>query len=414
MINKIKSKIPLRIKLAILKVFNVFSCPAVFRTLKCAKRLITLRKKIDFNGQLFSYGQKKTNTFFGYYDISPFNDRNEFVYIEVGNKSKVAKIIIGSIDKKKKVIATTNAWNWQQGARLRWLPGSNDVIAFNDFINGKFVCRFLNIDTLEETVLQVPLYDISANSEYAATIDFSRLGSMRPGYGYNNIEYNKDENILNKGIDILNLNNGTLFRSITFSEIGCLLGLDLNNYRSWYINHLMFSPSGRKMLFFFLKEERDTTSATLLVYNFESNMVSIVENEYKVSHYNWIDDDSIVYTACYVDKTGVNVCRYFNYNIKVQERNIYCDDLLAEDGHPSIVKQDIIITDTYPDKDSYQKIFIVDIKQENKVLFGCVYDRKSNILEKRTDLHPRLSPDRKYVSFDANTSGYRKFYIVEF
>lgn len=60
--------------------------------------------------------------------------------------------------------------------RLRWFPDTQNMISFNDFVNGKYINRILNVETKEEKILDWPLYDIDCNGKFGITLNFERLG----------------------------------------------------------------------------------------------------------------------------------------------------------------------------------------------------------------------------------------------
>ena len=50
--------------------------------------------------------------------------------------------------------------------------------------DGKYCSVILNIETKEERILPMPCYTISVDGKTALSLDFSRLHSLRLGYGY--------------------------------------------------------------------------------------------------------------------------------------------------------------------------------------------------------------------------------------
>ena len=356
------------------------------------------------------FSAKGAHTFFGYYDVSPFGSNNRVVYIEVSDDKSDAAIVLNNLNNsRREIVAYSKAWNWQQGCRLRWFPGSEDDIIFNDFINEKYVSRRLNVKTKDEIVYPFPIYDISSDGKYAVSLDFNRLGYKRPGYGYTKLPYDKSENILNSGISVYSIDDKEEKTVVRFSEIAEVLDLNPANQESWYLNHLSFSPGGESFLFFFIDAAGNSFKAFLLVYNLRNKTIQPLETEFKVSHYAWRDDSSILCTA--YDSNGC--CRYYIYSLEPQSRVEVESEFLTSDGHPSFISDGVILTDTYPDTLGYQHLFIYDSENKQKTAVADVFDVTSLDAEHRTDLHPRYEPVKKLVSFDANTSGLRHFYILK-
>lgn len=351
---------------------------------------------------------KGKHVFFGYYDITPFGKDGNVLFHEIDEKNDVASIGLYNIENnEKKYLANTKAWNWQQGSRLRWHPTKSDVVVFNDFNGIHYISREISINDNKELVHPFPIYDVSPNGKLAITLDFTRLGYMRPGYGYTILPFNKNDISLDDGIDIFDLCQDSLLKTVSYRDLSLKLGLDQSEYVNWYLNHLSFSPNGDKFLLFFIREISGSFFASLLVYNIKEESITVLEKDLKVSHYDWINNDIIICTACNNTR-----CWYNIYNCITKEKEIYCEDILSSDGHPTYLGDGRIITDTYPDKDMYQYIYLVDKKDHSQKTIAEVFQTLYDKIEKRTDLHPRVAEDKKHISFDCNFAGYREMVIL--
>lgn len=375
------------------------------------RRFISFEKKIKTKLPVVVFSNSYADTFFGYYDISPFNEHNEVIYLELKRKSNTVSIIVNNIyNTQKREFAQSRAWNWQQGVRLRWLPMSNDVISFNDFNGSSYFNRVLNIRTGEERIIDWPIYDIDSSGNHALSLNFERLGSLRPGYGYTCKDYHQNEtDLLSEGILLIDYRDNKLIKRITYEKI-ISSGIPANDITQCYINHLSFSPSGNKFLFFWIEIVKGYHKASLVVYDIlEDKLIPLELNE-KVSHYVWVDEKEILCTA--YNKNGE--CFYYRYNIEFRSRRKEAVDILNKDGHPSMLEHpNIILTDTYPDKRSYQHIYIVELKNGSKKEIISIYSNPRINGERRTDLHPRLNMRKDYISFDSNIGYRRNFYIMK-
>lgn len=85
---------------------------------------------------------------FGYYDKLQFDPTSRYVLgmqVDFEHRSPTADDIIkiGIIDLQEgdrwTEIGTSNAWGWQQGCMLQWIPKSNSEIIWNDRIDN---CKF--------------------------------------------------------------------------------------------------------------------------------------------------------------------------------------------------------------------------------------------------------------------------------
>ena len=371
-------------------------------------RVINLKRKVCSKKQVICFRKKNAHTFFGYYDVSPFNSNNQLLYLELNGNHAYADIVLNNIDNTGKMyIGKTYAWNWQQGCRLRWLPGSDTEVIFNIYEDNNYGAQIISTDGSLIRKLKYPLYDIDPTGKYGLTLNFERLGFLRPGYGYTCRKYEEND-LENESIQIIDLTLDKIIDKITYRQIAekmikeCCL-------KKYYINHLSFSPDGTKFLFFWIEIVNTYHKASLMVYDIETKTIIPLETEEKVSHYVWLNNDEILCTSY---KTP-NKCRYYIYCISKQSKISYCPMSLKEDGHPSIYKDGYVITDTYPDKNGYQNIYLVDQKKDSKVQLIQIYSRPVMEGEKRTDLHPRLNQNKTLVCFDSNKNSKRELYILK-
>lgn len=368
--------------------------------------MLTGKKKIYSPYRLIEFGASGCHTYFGYFDITPFQDK-KVIYIEREKNCNVCKVVLNDIhNTAKQYIAESRAWNWQQGIRLRWFPNEENVISFNDYIEGKYINRIINIETKEEKRLDWPLYDIDSKGKYGISLDFERLGVMRPGYGYTCKPYKADD-LWNDGIFIIDIDKNELVKTITYKELSDNIK-NADDVSRFYLNHLSFSPDGTKFLFFWIDEMNGFDQASLGVYDMASEKLIPLETERKASHYVWDGNDEIICTVLNSDYSG----RYYRFNVKDRSKKVICENSLQRDGHPSIYDKDLLLTDTYPDTRGYQHIYLVNEKDDTKTEIVKIYMVPTTEIEKRTDLHPRLSENKKFVAFDTSYESLRKMIIL--
>ena len=86
--------------------------------------------------------------FFGYYDKSPWDIRDHYILsLQTSFEDRPPRpedeAVIGILDPEDdyafKTLATTHAWNWQQGCMLQWIPNSESKIIFNDREDGRYL-----------------------------------------------------------------------------------------------------------------------------------------------------------------------------------------------------------------------------------------------------------------------------------
>lgn len=368
------------------------------------------KKKIQTDTEYTCISKPNTHVFFGYYDISPFNEKtDEIIYNNLIEENKLHIMLSTLSAKEEREIAETHAWNWQQGCRLRWMPNNHREVVFNDFDGKEYFARILNVDTKEERRIDAPLYDISPDGRYGLSIDFERLGVKRPGYGYTCRPYHESgPNLLKDSIDLVDLVHNKRKTILTYEEIMNISGCNTGDVRNNYINHLCFSPSGRQFLFFWLTADSRWHKAFLLVHNLETNKTSLLEETEIVSHYVWQDEDNIICTAADNNRK----CHYYTYNITSGKKFTMNPAVLNVDGHPSIYSDTMILTDTYPDLNGFQRLYLADKQNGGYRQLLEIYSNCCIEGEKRTDLHPRLDKARQIVCLDANYDKYRNLLFV--
>jgi len=371
------------------------------------KRYLRFKSRIQTTLEWTSLGEHNKHSFFGYYDVSPFNAKGEILFLLLGKNLSVADIVLYNRNTREShTLAQTNAWNWQQGCRLRWLPKSDDCIIFNDYKNGRYLSRMMNIRTHEEKNLNYPLYDIDNSGKYGLSLDFERLGVKRPGYGYTCMPYNEPSDLGGLGIDLVDLGNNTSKRIVTYNTIAHVIGQASRDFRYNYINHLSFSPSGKKFMFFWLTIVGNYHKAYMLVYDFKSETIIPLETEGKVSHYLWLDEEHLLCTV--YDAT--DECRYIIYGLDGSKRHVFKS--IDYDGHPIWYKEGLILTDSYPDKDGYQRLMVCNLNTDSAQQIAEIFQEPAISIERRTDLHPRYDMTTDTICIDASPKGKRKLLLI--
>ena len=118
-----------------------------------------------------------------------------------------------------------------------------------------------------------------------------------------------------------------------------------------------------------------------------------LEEDGVVSHYCWIDDNTLLTTWV---KGG-----YYIYDIARGKKTHLDVSQLANDGHPSCLDHNQFISDTYPLKQSLQHLFMSSIDGTNYQEIAEMVSDPRQYDEKRCDLHPRLSASKRYVTCDS-------------
>lgn len=402
--------------------------------------------------------------FFGYYDTCPWDKSNNLLLALETDfvdhlSSSDEDVIIGIVKKdynKFNPISKTSAWNWQQGCMLQWLPPEyENKIIFNDRRGGKFISVILDILTCEENVLPMPIYSIHPSGEWAITLNFSRLDFVRHGYGYGGIDdpVSREKISKKEGIFLLNLKTGEHKLIISLEDLYNFNYLDLMEYGVHWIDHLTFSPNGERFAFFHRFElENGRFYTRLFTANKDGSGLFLLLDSGMASHFCWQDNNKILSwgrkptMAAGVEKRKnimkflLPIYRKLKIGNSFLRRKLIGDGYLLftdktgvfhsigknllEDGHPSFCPLDknLIITDTYPDKNHYRKLILYDINKDKRIDIGKFYslpdknyttDPNWDLSNLRCDLHPRWNRNGTQICFDSVHEGNRQIYILD-
>jgi hypothetical protein len=402
------------------------------------------------------------NYFNGYYDKSPLNKNNtkllalKVTFISrIPNKNDFAEIGYFEIQSEKHSkrfvkVTTTYAFNWQQGCMLMWFDDDNTII-FNDYVDGKYCTKIFNIENRNCKIIEYPFYTISSKRDFFLTIDFERLFFYRKAYSYINIEniLKKNNYPKNDGIYKYNISTNSYTKILSFSDIKLEKKQYYDKKNIHYIEHLMLSPDDNLVAFLYRIKFIDNELITkLCLFDLSNNSLKILNTTNRLTHFSWRNNNEIIAWAG--SKTQINNFRFFlskftflkktlllvykfifksdsiegnskltsiltgdSYKIfNINDFNIQEVKIseLNKDGHPSFSRQlnNLLITDTYPNKYDKQNLFLVDV--EKSTILDKITLNSNHILTNtpyRCDLHPKWSICGNFISIDETTANYR-------
>ncbi len=344
--------------------------------------------------------EKKKNIFFGYYDYSA--ERNDkILFLETDNDlKKNGKIYFYDLKNNEKIyITSTNTWNYQMGSRIRWYDDNR--IIFNDYDkNIGFISRIVNLNGSEEKKFNFPIYELSRDNKKAFYTNFSILDYFRPGYGYINEKINKMNNeiMLKNGIFKGELENNKSNVILSMNEIIKYKPGEQLESKLHYINHIFSSPFDDKLMFFHLwinknKELRNR----VFIIDYSGKILNVIDDFERASHYTFKSSNEILLT---VMEKGKNQYRLYDLN----KNNYKTLGFLTVDGHPSYINDNEFITDTYPDHNGMQHIYLCNSNRIKSELVQIYHNPRKNDMY-RCDLHPRYS--NGILTFDSLSNKYR-------
>ena len=385
-------------------------------------RLVFIRHKKNYNYQT-SFDLKKnsseTESFFGYYDKSPAN-RDGLVLGHIfsnptanlpssDNSIEVALFSPGLVDKVWS--ADAFAYNWQQGARLHWL--NDELFIYNDFDSAEqcYVSKVVSSKTLQQVKsFALPVQD-SYGTDYFLSLNYRRLMTLRPDYGYRNLPDMSEaelKDLDNDGIWRVDYQTGESVLLVSLAQMCNVLPRSEFSGALHKANHVMISPDGSQFIFLHRYLIGQRRFDRLMLADAKTGELKLLSDYGMVSHCFWADDKTILgYMRGPENKDAywlvdIDSCSFTHFSA--------LDGL--GDGHPH-VHGDWFVADTYPDKSRMQHLNLVNWKTGEVKKLGEFFHGFEYSGETRCDLHPRFSPCGKKVYFDSVFSGKRSLYVME-
>ena len=369
--------------------------------------------------------------FFGYYDTCPWDISGRYLLCLENpfadrNPTLNDPLTIGVIDLENDnqftPLATTLAWNWQQGCMLKWMPpAESGVIGYNDLREDHYVHVTFNVKNAEKTEIPWALYDISPDGRLAVTLNFERLTYTRPGYGYFGLPDPFANQLCpeNDGIYIVDMK--TQSRKLIFSladasrygnikpDTGC---------KTWF-NHIKFNPSGTRMVFLhrwapFAVPGHHGFKTRMFTIDVDGSSPSLLVEGTGVSHYNWFDDETIA-VWLWTEMSDPELNHYFMIHDPDGRREIIGEGLFKSDGHCSFSPdRRRMLTDTYPKgKKQKQALILYNLKTKQRLNIGEFAAMPVENDSWRCDLHPRWNRNGTQVCIDSTHERSRQMYIVD-
>jgi hypothetical protein len=392
--------------------------------------------------------------FFGFHDITPWNTHmDELICLRTTSaedhiptwKDEAEIVAIDEASRSQTVLGVTRAWNWQKGARQRWLPSLGErVIAYNAENKTGFECRIVDLNIGGVRILPLPLYDIHDIGGFGLTLNFRKLFRCQPGYGYDHPTPEPALSLKADGIFRVDVHSGKSRLILSMADFLRDGGIapDLGEH---YFTHIQISPDGKRFAFM----HRCFLRSGALVNNFvvaatDGSSVKVLLAD-KMSHFDWRDNDHIL-VWCRKNaaikrlkeskllavartfyrlsrKVRVNAVRQGLYNESFREINVCTGEstavgkgVLTEDGHPQVNPRypGLWINDTYPDAHDEMTLMLYH-QPTNRRLDLLRLKTQPGLKETcwRCDFHPRWHPGGRKVCFDSAHLGRRQLCVLD-
>ena len=352
---------------------------------------------------------------FGYYDKLQFDPTGRYLLgmeVDFEHRSPTGDDVIkvGMVDLADSdrwiELGESNAWCWQQGCMLQWLPGSGAQVLWNDRDGDRFVCHILDVKTKARRTIPHAIYSVSPDGKSAVAPDFRRINDVRPGYGYAGLRDPDADDLAptDSGIFRIDLESGTSRLILSLADIA-RLGVIPNEQLGikHYFNHLLFSPDGSRFIALHRWRYPNGSRLTRLITATPDgrDLRIVIPNGY-ASHFIWRDPQSILSQS----RNWLGNSNWSNFLFEDKEGGSVEQvglDVLDGSGHLSYLPgNEWILNDTYPKgSERLQTPHVYHVPTNRRIDLGHFHLPKIYAGEWRVDTHPRFSPDGRYVCIDA-------------
>jgi hypothetical protein len=371
----------------------------------------------------------------GYYDKLLFSPDDRFVLangvdFEGRTPTLADSIRVGMVDTQDKDrwidLGGSNAWNWQQGCMLQWVPGSDRDVAWNDREGGRFVTRVLDVKSGRTRTLPNPFYTFSPDGQTAFAPDFARLDVTRPGYGYatgaeRDIWRLKPapDDIGIWRMDVATGKQRLLFSLAEAAKIpftGPAAAAFTPGSVHWF-NHLLCNTDGTRL--FFLHRWRNpgdkaSFRTRALTIDVNGGKVHVMDPNGGTSHFVWRDPQHIFAWAWHPSHGE----RFYIYKDLSDEVTVVGKDAMPVNGHNTYLpntNNEWVLNDTYPQGPAkLQRPYLYHIPTNRRIEVGAFPTVAAiNGKEWRCDTHPSASRSGRQFCFDSAHASGRQVYVAD-
>ncbi len=375
-------------------------------------------------GSIKRLSQEPLHHFFGYYGINPWDKSMQYHLALESNfddrRPEVKDLArVGYIDKDSHSftpLTQTSAFNLQQGSMMHWIDvGDGEEFTYNGYDEeGKLVSYAFHFQGHQKRLIQGAIAAISPNQRQGIGLNFQRMSYCRATVGYAHEEegYELVNRPQDDGLYTLDLKTGESSLFLSIAEVMKQAPGAFPSDRPAWFNHVLFNPSGERLLFFcrVRKEKKGFLTSLWTVNKDGSDLRCQIPFGNWVSHFDWKDDKTILVTSDVLGKR-----EYLEFTDNTQEFRRIGQGILTVDGHCSYLHDpNWIISDTYAlGPERLLELFLFYIPTNKKVSLGKFPHPPQYKGVIRCDLHPRLSHDGRIVSFDSVHEGSRQVYMVD-
>ena len=371
--------------------------------------------------------------FFGYYDRNPWDQeirRHLVLKIpqidHLPERGEKAEIGILDLEGKYEPLTETRAWCHQQGSMELFLKHRPDCFIYNDYDekNKQMTARIFQIGKGVIGIYPQPVYAMSPDGKWAVSLNFSRI--PRRGYSYADAVLSEELHPADpdaEGLFRINLETGETKLIVSYRTMmeRHPYAYGLAGQHIW-LNHAIINSDSTRVLWLFrqcaesCKRKNIRWETFLYTSSLEGGDAECVLSECQwqkfISHQIWgrTPHEILVDANWTGSGHGAVVCD--------ESRRPFLARKLS-DSHGGMAHMVFspdgkwILADSYPDADSMQKLIRINAENGEWELLGTFHHEPVPTVETRCDLHPRWSPDGRFVTVDSTHNGKRAIYLLE-
>lgn len=382
------------------------------------QRLLSIVPSRNYMAELPT--RRRAGAFFGFHDKCPWSADGKWMLAHVFDADKSLEhtesgpIQIGILKSESMEfhpLGTTSTWNWQQGAMLQWV-GRQNLIVFNDYLEGRNTARLITPDGEEAGRLPLHVASVSSDGRRALSYSFERMRYAAPEYAYRVGEHPDERAALPKheALRVIDVGSGEFSLALSLEDVSAHNPEHSMDGAYHYFTHGLFSPDGTK--FAFLHRwvgKRNVLHTRLYSCDLDGSHLYQFPATH-TSHFCWRDSDWI-FAYC---KPRDRAIGYYLLHDRHAELEFAGESFPAGDGHPQITSGGrFVVTDTYPDRRRVQSLMIHDLDARITRVLAAVRIGFDYRYERRCDFHPRWNRDGTQVCFDSAHSGVRSMFVMD-
>lgn len=200
------------------------------------------------------------STIHRFFDSSPFSPSGRYLgALQLPTEERLPRpdeeatvVVVDLVEGSEREVATTQAWDTQVGAHVCW-GASDEHLLFNTFDGGLPRAIDVNPGTGESTMLDSPVYGVSADGSQIVSGNLLEMAVTQPGYGVRlRGPTRSDPAPTNEGVLVSDLESHATMLEVSIDELVAKSGIDpdgeLVDRGLFYLAHTSFSPDATRLL----------------------------------------------------------------------------------------------------------------------------------------------------------------------